>query len=252
MPVYKFTESEPMRVNKWLAQLGVCSRRKAEELIVSNNIKIDGDIVSDLGRKIENGQVLEVLETAHENLSGQISIAYNKPVGIVSGQPEKGEIPAVRMLTPENAFNNAQILIPNNISIPPIGRLDKDSHGLLILSQDGVLAKAIIGENTEKEKEYIVKVTGYITPIALKQLRHGLELDGRKLKPAIVEQLDKQTLRFILKEGRKRQIRRMCDLVDLKVIDLKRLRIGNLELGDLPEGKWRILSADEINSFKAL
>ena len=251
MPIYKFTESEPMRVNKWLAQLGVCSRRKAEELIVDGSIVINGETVSDMGRKIENGQFLEELEKAQDNLSGQITIAYNKPVGIVSGQPEKGEVPAVRMLTPENAFDINPISIPENISIPPIGRLDKDSHGLLILSQDGVLAKAIIGENTEKEKEYIVKVAGYITPIALKQLRHGLELDGRKLKPAIVEQIDKQTLRFILKEGRKRQIRRMCDLVDLRVIDLKRLRIGSLELGDLPEGKWRILSDDEINSFKA-
>jgi 23S rRNA pseudouridine2604 synthase len=252
MAIHKFTETEPMRVNKWLAQLGVCSRRKAEELIMGGNIRIDDILVLDVGRKIENGQNLEVLEGGTEELSGQISIAYNKPIGIVSGQPEKGEIPAVRMLVPENAFDENPPEIQANISMPPIGRLDKDSHGLLILSQDGVLAKAIIGENTEKEKEYIVKVAGYITPIAIKLLGYGLELDGRKLKPAIVEQIDKETLRFILREGRNRQIRRMCDLVDLKVIDLLRVRIGSIELGALPEGKWRILTPSEIKNFKVL
>lgn len=248
--IKKYEEAEPVRINKWLAQTGFCSRRKAEELIKASLVKIDGEVVEDVGRKIENGQTIEVVEEASQKLDAQLTIIYHKPVGIVSGQPMKGEVPAVRMLTPENALDKNQPIVPHDISIPPIGRLDKDSRGLLVLSQDGVLAKAIISQDTEKEKEYIVKVDGYISPVAMKLLTHGLELDGRKLKPAIVEKMDNNTLRFILREGRKRQIRRMCDLVGLKVTDLLRVRIGNLLLGNMPEGKWRIMSAEELRAFK--
>jgi 23S rRNA pseudouridine2604 synthase len=130
-------------------------------------------------------------------------------------------------------------------SLAPVGRLDKDSRGLLILSEDGVVARAVIGPASDVEKEYRVVVEGEITEARLKRLRHGLQLDARALKPAVVEQMGEQTLRFVLKEGRNRQIRRMCDLVGLAVTDLLRLRIGPLALGDLPEGRWRVLDARE-------
>lgn len=244
-----FSLLEPMRVNKWLAQIGVCSRREAEGLIAQGHIQIDGEIVKDVGRKIEKGQVLEVLKAGKSHLSSQFSLIYHKPIGIVSGQPEKGEIPAIRMIKSQNQIGEGACP-PDNASIPPIGRLDKDSRGLLLMSQDGVLAKSVIAPDSGIEKEYIVKVTGYINAVKLTLLRHGLELDGRKLKPAIVEDLGQNSLRFILKEGRNRQIRRMCEEVELKVIDLLRIRIGTIELGNMPEGKWRNLEAQEIAKFK--
>ena len=116
---------------------------------------------------------------------------------------------------------------------------------MLLLSTDGVVAKAVIGPQSELDKEYLVTVRGPITERKLSLLRHGLELDDRQLKPARVTVVQGQTLRFILTEGRNRQIRRMCDLVELRVTDLHRIRIGPLALGDLPEGKWRLLTGDE-------
>ena len=136
------------------------------------------------------------------------------------------------------------------MSLPPLGRLDLDSHGLLILSNDGVLAKAVIGPQSELDKEYIVRVAGRIDPPKIALLRQGLELDGRALKPAQVT-ANGQVLRFVLTEGRNRQIRRMCELVELEVVDLIRVRIGSLKLGDLPEGKWRHLTPAEREALVA-
>jgi 23S rRNA pseudouridine2604 synthase len=129
--------------------------------------------------------------------------------------------------------------------LAPLGRLDQDSHGLLLLSEDGVLAKAVIGPESKLDKEYFVRVRGAITGAKLALLRHGLSLDGRQLRPANVSLAGEQRLRFVLMEGRNRQIRRMCEAVDLEVADLIRTRIGPLNLGDLPEGKWRHLTPDE-------
>jgi 23S rRNA pseudouridine2604 synthase len=120
-----------------------------------------------------------------------------------------------------------------------------DSRGLLILSEDGVVAKAVIGPASNLEKEYRVRVGGQITGRKLDRLRNGLELDGRKLRPAEVDSIGNQLLRFILTEGRNRQIRRMCELVELEVIDLFRVRVGPLTLGDLPPGRWRPLTSEE-------
>jgi 23S rRNA pseudouridine2604 synthase len=129
--------------------------------------------------------------------------------------------------------------------LAPGGRRDMESRGLLVLSEDGVLAKALIGPASTLDKEYRVFVMGEITDQKLALLRHGLELDDRKLRPAEVELIADQRLRFVLKEGRNRQIRRMCELVELKVVDLFRVRVGGLTLGDMPEGHWRHLSPAE-------
>jgi 23S rRNA pseudouridine2604 synthase len=120
-----------------------------------------------------------------------------------------------------------------------------DSRGLLILSEDGVVAKAVIGPDSVLEKEYRVAVIGQITEARLALLRHGLELDGRRLRPAEVSVISDQRLRIVLREGRNRQIRRMCELVDLKVVDLFRVRVGPVVLGDMPERRWRVLTAEE-------
>lgn len=235
---------EPQRINRWLGQSGVCSRREAEGLIADGLVSIDGEVVTDAGRKIEPGQTLTLADRGGETATGGVTIIINKPVGYVSGQPEPGKIPAVRLLTADNRAGDGAVPHRDD-SLPPIGRLDEDSHGLLLLSSDGVVAKAVIGPQSALDKEYLVSVTGEVTERALSLLRHGLELDERKLKPARVTQIASHTLRFILMEGRKRQIRRMCTLVGLHVVDLQRIRIGPLKLGDLPEGRWRVLTAAE-------
>jgi 23S rRNA pseudouridine2604 synthase len=245
----RYDGDEPQRVNKWLAQSGVCSRREAESLIADGLVSIDGERVEDAGRKILKGQTLTLADKAGEALAGFTAV-INKPVGYVSGQPEPGHIPAVRLLTDANRIGEG-VAPDARASLPPLGRLDEDSRGLLLLSDDGVLAKALIGPESDLDKEYLVRVTGEIDERALGRLRHGLELDGRKLRPAKVTRLPSHTLRFVLKEGRKRQIRRMCELVDLRVVDLQRVRIGPLSLGDLPEGRWRLLTADERQALVA-
>ena len=232
----------PQRVNKWLAGEGVCSRREAEELIAKGSVRIDGERVSDLGRKIVHGQTLEV---SGASAMAQISVVLNKPVGFVSAQPEGAQIPAARLLTRANLVGVAAPMPSARTSLAPLGRLDQDSRGLLLLSEDGVLARAVIGPQSLLDKEYLVRVEGRIDSKKLALLRHGLALDGRQLKPAKVSCVEPMLLRFILVEGRNRQIRRMCELVDLGVIDLQRVRIGPLALNDLPVGKWRALTADE-------
>lgn len=239
-----YDDAEPQRVNKWLAQSGVCSRREAEALIGEGLVYIDGERVDDAGRKILPGQTLTLTDKAEGRLEGFTAV-LNKPTGFVSGQPEPGYTPAVRLLTRGALVGDSAIIPDAKMSLPPLGRLDLDSHGLLILSNDGVLAKAVIGPQSELDKEYVVRVAGRVDEPTLARLRHGLELDGRQLRPAKVSVIQGQILRFVLTEGRNRQIRRMCELVGLRVMDLNRIRIGPLELSDLPEGKWRLLSAAE-------
>jgi 23S rRNA pseudouridine2604 synthase len=241
----RYDEAEPQRVNRWLAQSGVCSRREAEDLISRGLVSIDGEPVGDLGRKIQAGQTLVLADPAGGQAPASLSVVLNKPVGVVSAQPEKGQIPAVRLLTADALIGESPAIPGRDTSLAPLGRLDMDSHGLLILSDDGVLAKAVIGPASLIDKEYLVRVTGAVTEAKLAKLRHGLSLDGRQLKPAKVGLVGDQRLRVILTEGRNRQIRRMCELVDLAVIDLLRTRIGPLRLGDLPEGRWRALAAEE-------
>ncbi len=241
----RYDEAEPQRVNRWLAQSGVCSRREAEGLIAQGLVSIDGETVADPGRKIETGQTLTLADTAQSQLGEALTLMVHKPVGIVSSQPENGQIPAVRLLT-QATLVGASPSIPNRDSkLAPVGRLDMDSRGLLILSEDGVVAKAVIGPASALEKEYMVRVDGEITERKLALLRHGLHLDGRELKPAQVTVVDRDKLRVILKEGRNRQIRRMCDLVGLNVFDLLRIRVGPLNLDTLPERRWRVLTRYE-------
>jgi 23S rRNA pseudouridine2604 synthase len=241
----RYDEPEPQRVNRWLAQNGVCSRRDAEGLIAQGLISIDGERVADPGRKIGPGQTLVLADAAADLLGQSLSVVLNKPVGVVSAQPEGRQVPAVRLLTRETLVGESPSIPGRDTRLAPLGRLDMDSHGLLILSDDGVLAKAVIGPESNLDKEYLVRVAGEITEARLARLAHGLSLDGRKLRPAKVTLAGEQRLRFVLNEGRNRQIRRMCELVDLRVTDLYRLRIGPLRLGDLKEGRWRVLTPAE-------
>lgn len=239
-----YDEAEPQRVNRWLAQNGVCSRREAEALIAAGMVAIDGETVTDAGRKIEPGQTLTLNDRGEAALASGVTILMHKPIGYVSGQPEPDKIPAVRLLSEANRVGEGAVPA-EDASLPPIGRLDEDSRGLLMLSSDGVVAKAVIGPQSHLDKEYLVRVEGDVTEKKLALLRRGLMLDGRVLKYAKVSRMEQNRLRFILTEGRNRQIRRMCEMVDLEVIDLLRIRVGPIRLDNLPEGRWRMITPEE-------
>jgi len=241
----KYDGPEPQRVNKWLAQQGMCSRREAEALIEQGLVSINGQRINDVGRKIEPGQTLTLNDKAQGQLGSAVTVVIHKPVGLVSAQPEGDQIPAARLIRADTLFGKTDHIPGSRLSLAPLGRLDQDSRGLLILSEDGVLAKALIGPESPIDKEYLVAVKGRVNRDVISKLRHGLELDGRQLKPAKVTLEPDDRLKFILVEGRNRQIRRMCELVGLEVTDLLRVRIGPLRLGDLPEGQWRPMTAAE-------
>ena len=232
-----------------MSTLGICSRREADSYIEKGWVLVDGKPVSELGTKVFPNQKVVLNKSALTEQQTQVTILLNKPIGYVSGQAEDGHQPAVVLIKPEARW--ASDTLPQRFTalhlrgLAPAGRLDIDSQGLLILTQDGRVAKQLIGEDSPIEKEYLVRVTGQLVGNGLNMLNHGLSLDGQKLKPAKVTWLNDDQLRFILKEGKKRQIRRMCELVGLKVTGLKRVRIGKVKLGDLPVGQWRYLREDE-------
>jgi 23S rRNA pseudouridine2604 synthase len=232
-----------------MGELGLCSRREAERWITSGWVKVDGQVVDTLGVRVAPDARIEIDPAAREHQSGQVTILLHKPVGYVSGQAEDGYEPAIVLIRPENHWAGDPSPLrfqPEHLrGLAPAGRLDIDSTGLLVLTQDGRIAKQLIGEDSSVEKEYLVRVEGELSPDGLKRLRHGLMLDGVKLKPAQVTWQNEHQLRFVLRQGRKRQIRRMCELVGLFVTGLKRVRSGNVPLGGLPVGKWRYLGPDE-------
>lgn len=239
---------EPVRLSKLMAERGLCSRREADEYISRGLVLVDGQPVNVLGTKVLPSQKIELAKAAAKQQQALATILLNKPIGFVSGQPEKGYLPAVSLITPENRWTEAPgptFQRSHLKGLAPAGRLDIDSKGLLVFTQDGRLARQLTGEEDRLDKEYLVRVQGGLDSNGLARLRHGLELDGKKLQQAEVDWLNADQLKFVLREGRKRQIRRMCEAVGLKVVGLKRVRIGRLKLGKLPEGKWRYLAADE-------
>jgi 23S rRNA pseudouridine2604 synthase len=238
---------EIVRLSKLMANRGICSRREADAFIEQGLVLVNGVVVNQLGAKVPPDVEITLAPQGVKKQKGLISIILNKPVGYVSAQPEPGYTPAIKLVTAANKFGGTdERLRPEHLKgLAVAGRLDIDSQGLLLFTQDGRLAKKIISEDCRVEKEYIVRVDGFLPDDKLQSLRSGLELDGRPLKPAQVEWINRDQLRFVLREGRKRQIRRMCELVGLKVAGLKRVRIGKIKLGNLPEGKWRFLKPEE-------
>jgi len=237
-----------VRLSKVMSERGLCSRREADLWIERGWVFVNGEQVAELGSRIDPAAEITISQEAKRDQAKAVTILLHKPVGYVSGQPEPGCVPAVTLITEENQLPQSgdQPFKPWMLrGLAPAGRLDVDSTGLLVLTSDGRVAKKLIGEDSQAEKEYLVRVDGQMIPGGLELLRHGLELDGKPLKPAWVKQLNEDQLHFILKEGKKRQIRRMCELVGLKVIGLKRVRIGRIRLGDLPLGQWRFLRQDE-------
>lgn len=240
---------EPIRLSKLMSQLGLCSRREADRFIERGWVRVNGEVVDVLGTRVDPQASVELDPQARQSQQQKVTILLNKPVGIVSGQAEDGYRPAIDMIRAGNQWTEGRQQRPfrreHLKGLAPAGRLDIESQGLLVLTQDGRIARQLVDTGKEIEKEYLVRYRGTITPQILAKLCHGLELDGRTLKPARVTELNRDQLRFILTEGRKRQIRRMCELVGLEVTGLKRVRIGRVKLGPLPEGQWRYLAPGE-------
>lgn len=236
-----------------MSELGLCSRREADEWIAKGWVRVDGQVVAELGSKVLPHQKISIEKQAQAQQAKRVTVLLNKPMGYVSGQAEDGYQPAFVLVRPESRWaedkSPIQFSAAQLKSLVPAGRLDIDSVGLLVLTQDGRIAKQLIGEDTSIEKEYLVRVKyqrpGRLPDNDLKRLNHGLSLDGKALLPAKVSWQNDDQLRFVLREGKKRQIRRMCELVGLKVLGLKRVRIGQVKLGNLPVGQWRYLADDE-------
>ena len=229
-----------IRLSKIMSDRGICSRREAKDLILNGYVKVNGKLVNEPGLKFSESVKISLLKKAKEILNNKVTILINKPLGYVSSQPSMDEKPAIRIIKESNKDPRCKIKLKKEHlkGLAPAGRLDINSTGLLILTQNGALAKKIIGQNSDVEKEYIVQFKGTLTARKLKQLNYGLMLDKKKLKPAKVKLIGKSKLQFILKEGRNRQIRRMCKLVSLDVINLKRIRVGDIKLGNLKLGHW--------------
>lgn len=257
------------RLNKRMAELGLCSRREADDWIGRGWVRVDGELAP-MGLQVTADARIDIDPRAKQQQQQQVTILLNKPMGYVSGQAEDGHEPAVTLIHGRSHWQgdtSGLHFAPSQLrGLAPAGRLDIDSIGLLVLTQDGRIARQLIGEDSGMEKEYLVRVTYLLGAAAggrgsssevttdvqrafpsaqLALLRHGLSLDGKALKPARVDWQNPEQLRFVLTEGKKRQIRRMCELVGLKAIGLKRVRIGRVMLGALPVGQWRYLRTNE-------
>ncbi len=241
--------TEKVRLSKVMSERGLCSRREADAWIEKGWVFVDGVRVQELGVRIDPTQQISLDAAARSQQQAQATVLLHKPVGFVSGQAEDGHKPAIVLVTPATHWKEDKTtrpLMPAMMrGMAPAGRLDIDSTGLLVLTQDGRIAKRLIGADSGIDKEYLVRVEGRLSDADLARLNFGLSLDERPLRRAQVTWQNQDQLRFILREGRKRQIRRMCELVGLKVTGLKRVRIGNILLGALPAGQWRYLASDE-------
>jgi pseudouridine synthase len=222
-----------MRLQKFLSTAGVCSRRKGEEFIKASRVKVNGEIVSELGTKVDpDTDAIEVDGKPIQADRELIYIKLNKPQGYVSSCHQKGEKIVVELLDISER-------------VYPIGRLDKDSNGLLILTNDGRLHHRLSHPSFDHEKEYEVTLVRPIPKGALQKLAKGLPMMDTKTRPANVKRISARRFRIILQEGKNRQIRRMIRKVGNQVTDLKRIRIANITLGNLRQGSWRHLSKTE-------
>lgn len=229
-----------MRIQKYLSQEGILSRRETEDYIRKGLILCNGKIVKELGFKIDpEKDKIEILSNAKNKIEQKITVAINKPRGIVSSKSRSEG---------ETVFD----IFPKFSNLNTVGRLDKESEGMLLLSNDGVITSAVTGDEHKIEKEYEIFTQEKISPWKIKQMETGIKLEDGITLPAKVKILSPNVFRIILKEGRKHQIRRMADAVNLTIVKLKRLRIGNISLGSLKPGNSRVLSKIEVEKLKKL
>ncbi len=229
---------DPIRLNKYLSQIGFCSRREADKLIARGRVKVNG-IIPELGTKVTDSDEIAVDgKPVAKRTEDFVYLAFNKPVGIVC--------------TTDSGVEKDNIIdyINYHKRIFPVGRLDKASEGLILLTDDGTIVNAILKASKYHEKEYVVKVNKPISQTFISRMAEGvpiLETITRKCK---VEQIDQNSFKIILTQGLNRQIRRMCEYLGYKVVDLKRTRIMHIEL-DVEVGKYRELRSDEIDKLKS-
>ncbi|WP_420422404.1 pseudouridine synthase [Simkania sp.] len=223
------------RVSKLMARRGLCSRREAEQYMAEGRVKVNGMLITEQGTKVP----VDAKITLDQAGLQRVTIAVNKPLGYVSNLPQENYPEAKELILPENRFGKGPPVDPKSLHV--VGRLDVNSKGLLLFSSDGRVAKKIIGPDSEVEKEYIIRFQDPVPEKVIQKLRFGLKLDGKPLKRARVKRAGDRALTMVLREGRNRQIRRMCELVDLRVTSLKRVRIGNIQLGSLPVGQWMVV-----------
>ena len=232
-------ESQGTRINKYLSEVGYCSRRAADKLIEEGKVTINGK-VPEMGTKIQPGDEVKVQgKLISPPKEDHVYIAFNKPVGIVCTTDIKSE------------KDNIIDFIKHPKRIFPIGRLDKPSEGLILLTSDGDIVNKILRARNNHEKEYIVTVDRIITSAFIKKMGTGIPILGTMTNPCEVEALGKYKFRIILTQGLNRQIRRMCEYLGYNVTKLKRIRIMNIPL-DLPIGQWRDLSEKEMEELDRL
>jgi 23S rRNA pseudouridine2604 synthase len=225
----------PIRINKFLAYSNFCTRREADEIIKSGRVKINKHLAV-LGDKVQAGDDVKIDKNIRR-FKELVYLAFNKPRGIVTHSPQEGE----RSI--ENILKYSQ-------KVFPVGRLDKDSHGLIILTNDGRITDRLLNPDYRHEKEYIVSVDRNITPGFIKNMAEGVILDdGYKTKTAQVRRIDDLTFSIILTEGKKRQIRRMCEKLERRVLDLRRERIMNICLGKIKSKEFRKIDGEELKEF---
>ena len=243
------------RVAKLMANRGLCSRREAERLIEQGAVLVNGIVVREQGCKAPADAEIRVAAGGLAHLAAQMTILLHKPVGVVSTQPEAGQTPAWKLVTRERLQGRGDAIDLQRVTAEPwtlavAGRLDRASRGLLVLTQDGSVARRIIG-GQGVEKCYLVRTAEPVTDVQIRKLSGSLNLDGQALQPMRVERGADGVLRFVLVEGKKHQIRRLCRRFGLNVVDLFRVAIGPLAIGDLPEGSWRPVHAGELERLRA-
>lgn len=230
-----------IRLNKYIAECGVCSRRSADTLIQSGKVYVNRKKVVDLGTKID--ETNDEVTINNEKIKKEEKLVYlmlNKPKGYVTTSKEQ--------------FNRKSVmdLINLNLRVYPIGRLDMYTEGLLLLTNDGEFANCMMHPKNKVKKTYIVKVSGNITDDKIERLKKGVDIGGYITKPAqIRKKQNKDEIEIIISEGKNRQVRKMCDAVGLKVLNLKRIKIGNVNLGNLKKGDFRFLTKEEILKLKS-
>lgn len=232
---------EPPRLAKRVSEMALCSRRQADEWIENGWVSVDGVVTTTLGARVHPKAKIEIKEDARAHHSEAVTILFNWPAG-----EGDDSAPLIRADNRWREDESRQTFKATHLrGLAPAGRLDAEACGMLVLTQEGSVARRITGDDTRLEKEYMVRVVGQLDAEGLQRLNHGLELDGVKLKRAQVSWQNEEQLRFVLHESRKQQIARMCELVGLRVAAIKRIRIGSVSLGKLPEGQWRYLRDGE-------
>ncbi|MFA6797093.1 MAG: pseudouridine synthase [Candidatus Paceibacterota bacterium] len=224
-------EKKEIRINKYLADKGVCTRREADKIIESGKVFIN-DREAVLGDKVRETDKVEVKNKTKTNYS---YYAYNKPRGIITHSPQKGEKDISSSINLKGVF--------------PVGRLDKDSEGLIILTNDGRITDRLLSPRYEHDKEYVVKTSKPIKQFQLSIMEGGMELEGIETRPCKTKLLDDNSFSITLTEGQKHQIRRMCDNLSIKIESLKRVRVMNIRLGDLKSNQYKKIEGEELKNF---